>query len=297
MLGYLILSTAVAVLPQSGRTDTTIAVRPGTRVSVANAGGEVVVRSWDRSEVRVRAEHSSRAGVALNLEGSVLRIEARSTRGRGPAMAGVVDYDITVPARTAIEIGGMYADVTLEGTRGDVRVNTIEGDLSVRGAEGTISLTTINGDIDVRGARGRVELRSTSDDIFAEDVEGELTAETVSGDIELRRINVSRLEAQTVSGDVTFTGTIRNDGSYVLVTHSGDVVAGIPEGSNVTVRAAVASGDVETEFPVTAGERQNRRRQTFRIGTGSATLDMETFSGDIRLVRPASVSPRRGREN
>jgi DUF4097 and DUF4098 domain-containing protein YvlB len=294
MLAHLLLATAAAAaLPLQGdrTTDTTFAVPAGARLSLTNVAGEVVIRGWDRSQVRVQAAHSSRETVSIELSGSVLRLTPRTTRGIG-GFGRIVDYQLTVPAAMAVEIQGMYADVAIEGTRGDVKVTTVEGNLTVRGGDGTIALTTINGKIEVRGGKGRMELRSTSEDIEATDVEGDVLAETVSGDISLRGINARRVEAQTVSGDVEFQGTIRNDGAYTLLTHSGDITIALPDGANASVRAAVGSGDIEASFALPTGERMTRRRQLFRLGTGSATIELETFSGDIRMVRPTEIRRR-----
>ena len=294
MLANVMLTVTAALAFQGGvesRTDTTFAVPAGTRLSLQNAGGEIVIRTWDRQQVRVQADHSSRVSVGVELSGSVLGLNPRSARG-GWMTGGMVDYQLTVPAAMSIEIQGMYADVTLEGTRGDVKVNTVEGNLIVKGGGGTLSLTTINGKIDVQGARGRVELRSTSDDVEVSDVQGDLLVEAVSGNITLRRIDGRRVEAQTVSGDVSFDGAIRNDGSYTLLTHSGDITFAVPEGASATIRAGVASGDIGASFQLPAAERRTRRRQVYRLGNGSATVELETFSGDVRLVRPSEIRPR-----
>ena len=47
--------------PESNpRTDQTVDVTKGTRLVLSNNAGEVVVRSWDRDQVRVQATHSDR---------------------------------------------------------------------------------------------------------------------------------------------------------------------------------------------------------------------------------------------
>jgi DUF4097 and DUF4098 domain-containing protein YvlB len=126
----------------------------------------------------------------------------------------------------SIEIGGMYADVTIEGTRGDISVQTVEGNINVKGGGDILQLHTVNGKINVQGARGRLDVRSVSEDVEVSDVVGDVIAETVSGDVTLSRIDGKRVEAQTVSGDVRFDGTLRADGTYSLLTHSGDVTWG-----------------------------------------------------------------------
>jgi len=290
MLATLLLLSSAA-LSQRGGTDTTFAVPEGTRLTLASASGEIAIRTWDRNQVRVRAEHTSRVSVGIDLSGSVLRLTPRATRGV-MAMGRVVDYDLTVPAAMAIEIGGMFADVTIEGSRGNVKVSTIEGNLVVRGGDGTMSLTTINGTIHVQGARGRLELRSTSDDVDVRDSQGDILVEAVSGDIRMRGMDARRVDAQTVSGNVSYEGSVRNDGAYTLVTHSGDVTFAVPEGANASIRAAVGSGDIRASFQVPAAERVSRRRMVYRLGSGGATVELETFSGDVRLVRPSEIRTR-----
>jgi DUF4097 and DUF4098 domain-containing protein YvlB len=286
-----------AALPQqqSFDTDTTIAVPAGTRLSLENVGGEVTIRGWDRNQVRIQASHSSRTTVGIRLSESVLRLSPRSARSMGN-MGGVVDYVLTVPASMNIELGGMFADVIIEGTRGEIKVNTVEGNISVKGGGGSLELATVNGKITVDGATGRLNLRAVSDDIEVSNVQGEVLAETVSGDVQLSRVDGRRVEAQTVSVDVTFDGTIRADGTYSLLTHSGDITVAVPENASVLVQTAVANGDVSASFGLPTSERSSRRRQQFRLGSGSATLELETFSGDIRLVRPSEIRTRNREE-
>jgi len=54
---------------------------------------------------------------------------------------------------------------------------------------------------------------------------------------------------------------------------------------------------VRATFPLPQSERPSRRRQTFRLGSGSATVELETFSGSISLMRPAELTTRLDRIN
>lgn len=276
-------------------TDTTVTVSAGTRLKLENVGGEVIIKAWDRNQVRIQASHSSRTTVGISLSESSLRLSPRGSRGIA-RMGGVVDYTLTVPAAMSIEIGGMYADVTIEGTRGEITVQTVEGNINVKGGGDILQLQTVNGKINVQGARGRLDVRSVSEDVEVSDVVGDIAAETVSGNVILSRIDGKRVEAQTVSGDVRFDGTLRADGTYSLLTHSGDVVVAVPENASVLVQTAVANGDVTSSFPLPANERSSRRRQEYRLGSGGASLEIETFSGDIRLVRPSEMRTRNREE-
>jgi DUF4097 and DUF4098 domain-containing protein YvlB len=286
--GLMVASLAL----QQGKfdTDTLVPVPAGTRLSLQNMQGDVVVRVWDRNQVRVQAAHSSRTRIEARVSESVLRLEPRGAGSMG-AWGGVVDYELTVPAQMALELQGIGGDVRIEGTRGDISVNTIEGDIAVQGGSGSLVLTTVNGAIRVAGARGRVEARAVSDDVELTDVQGEVAAETVSGDLTLLGVDARRLEAQTVSGDVRFDGTIRPDGNYSLLTHSGDITVAVAEGASATFRTAIANGDLTASFTLPDPERTSRSRRTWRLGAGGATVELETFSGDIALVRPGTIKP------
>lgn len=275
--------------PQSFQTDTTISVSQGTRLKLENQGGDITIHTWDRNQVHVQGSHSRRTHVDIRLSGAVLSLEAEADRGP----ANMVDYELTVPAWMALDLGGMYSTVTVDGTsRAPIAVQTLEGDITVKGGAESVKLGTVSGRIVVSGARGHIELNSVSEDIEATDLAGDVVAETVSGDIILRRIDAKSVDVQTVSGELMYDGRIVDGGRYSLLTHSGEIYFSVAEGTNATIATAIGSGEVRATFPLPASERPSRRRQTFRFGSGSATVDLETFSGDVRLMRPAELASR-----
>jgi hypothetical protein len=269
-------------------TDTAFAVGRGTRLKLHNQGGDITIKAWDRDQVRIQGDHASRTVVDADIRGQVLEVSAKGRRG----LASMVDYQITVPSWMAVDVGGMYAEISVEGTRAAIKAQTLEGNIVVRGGADNISLQTINGRIDLSGARGRIELNAVSDDILVTDVRGDLIVESVSGSIDMRQVDAASVDAQTISGDIVFDGRIAGAGSYSLVSHSGDVQVAVPEGTNATVSVSSANGDISTSFDVTS-ERESRRRQTYRLGNGGANIDIETFSGDVDLLRPSELVGRR----
>jgi DUF4097 and DUF4098 domain-containing protein YvlB len=276
------LLTALA-LPQGEGTDTTVAVRPGTRLEVHTMSGDIIVRTWERNAVRVVAEHSSRDRVDIGYSGVVLKISASSRRG---APRGV-DYTLAVPAAMDLNLSGTFGDVSVDGSSGRITVETVQGDVTVRGGGSLVTLHSVSGDVRVSGARGRVAASSTNGEVVVEDVEGEVSAETTNGDVLLRGIRSDNVTATTVNGDIEYRGTLRDHGQYRLSTHNGDVTVAVPSGTNATVTVSTFSGDFESDFPVTVtGPSRQGRRFTFTIGTGRATLELESFQGSIRLVRP-----------
>lgn len=287
LLPTLVLLAAQA--PQGFQTDTTISVNQGTRLKLDNQGGDITIHTWERNQVHVQASHSRRTHVGIRLSGAVLSLDAEADRGP----ANMVDYELTVPVWMALDLGGMYATVTIDGnSRAPITVQTLEGDITVKGGGESVKLGTVSGRIAVSGARGHIELNSVSENIEASDLAGDVVAETVSGDIFLRRIDAKSVDIQTVSGELIYDGRVMDGGRYSLLTHSGEIYFSVPEGTNATIATAIGSGEVRASFPLPASERPSRRRQTFRLGNGSATVDLETFSGDVRLMRPAELGSR-----
>lgn len=288
MLWTLATLASLAVVQQ---TDTAVAVQPGTRLRVDNFGGEVVIRASTDNRVRVRADHASRDRVILHPTGSVLTVKAESRRG--PPQS--VSFEISVPRWMSVSVSGVYVDASIEGTEGEVTVETVQGEVSCVGGKGFISLQSVEGSVTVRGARGRVEVTSVNESIEVRDVVGDVKAETVNGDISLLQIDALTVSATTVNGDIDYDGTIKDSGRYAFASHNGDITVSVPERANVTVSASTFQGEFESWIPVTINRLSSKHRFTFVRGSGSARLELESFQGDIELRPPGEVQ--RGRRS
>ncbi len=134
-------------------------------------------------------------------------------------------------------------------------------------SDASVQLADVSGDVRVSGMQGTVEINEVSGDVTATGVGGNLRIHAVSGDV-----NTSVLH---------MTG---ND-SAEIATVSGSVTLAIPPSSNASVSAQSISGGFHSDFSIPT------RRQTVgvsadgHVGNGSATIDLKTISGDIRLTK------------
>ena len=111
------------------------------------------------------------------------------------------------------------------------------------------------------------------------------TPSRVSGDVELLDGRAPEVYGHTISGEVTFRGPILKDGSYEFATTSGDIALTIPEQPDAKMSAATFSGRFSSDLPTTQDERRrNRHRYNATWGSGSARLDLESLSGNIRIT-------------
>lgn len=288
MLTTLAAMTLVSLTLQ-GQTDTTFAVPAGASLSVNNFGGAIIVRGWTQDRVKVHAEHGRRGRIEVSLVGGTVTVKAGSRQGP----PSVVDMEITVPQAMPLTLSGTYAEITVEGVTGPIRAETVDGQVDVRGGKGNITLSSIQGSVTLADASGRIEVTSVNEDIALSNVSGEIRVETTNGELTLTGIRSSSVEAATINGDVVYDGTINDGGSYSFSSHNGDITVTISERANVTIMAATANGDIDATFPLPMTATPGKRRWTFKLGTGSARLEAESFQGDIQLRRPGEVEPPR----
>ena len=234
--------------------------------------------------------------------GGTVEIQARKRAGRRGDPADVTIHRIETSS--GIEVCVIYPNMDQDdddcdrrssrrGRHDDRDQNDTRVYFTVRLPAGAhLDAGTVAGDVIARGLRGgEVELASVSGDIDASDVTAPvLEVKTVSGDITLLGIASGDVAGETVSGDVEYSGEVRSQGRYDFQSLSGDVILMVPEGLSARVNASTFSGDFFSDFAMSMSgsmstSRKSRRRISGTIGEGSASLDLQSFSGDVEIRR------------
>ena len=275
------------------QTDRTVTVAKGTRLSVNNDAGEVVLRTWDRDSLRVQASHNARTTIDIQTAGNIVTIRSRA--GGGPA--GGVDYEITAPVWLPVKVSGQFLYIGIEGAQNEVSAETVRGDIVVKGGSGSVTAKSIQGEVIVEDAKGRINASSVNEGIRITGAIGDVTAESTNGDIILGKIEAKSLEVTTVNGDIRYEGSIGAGGLYRFSTHNGDITMILPETTNATFTVRTYNGDFQSNLPTKrVGEGRRGQRATYTLGTGGAEVELESFGGEVRLRRPGTVPPPRGRD-
>lgn len=283
----LVAGLLAASLSMQQQTDTTFAVRPGSRIEVETFGGSITVRGWNRNEVRVQAQHGRRETIDIDARGSSVRVEAEGQMG--PARD--VRFTLSVPHNSHIEASGVQTDVDVEGVSGDVDAETVQGSIRVIGGT-RLKLESVEGDLTIAGARGPVQASSVNRSIRVSDVQGDLSLETVNGPIIVQKVQSSNVDASTVNGRIVYDGALRDGGDYSLATHNGAIWVVVPGSTNASVSVSTFNGELDTTFEIPNFKSDARQRSyNFVLGNGKARLDLETFGGDINLRRPGESLP------
>jgi DUF4097 and DUF4098 domain-containing protein YvlB len=280
----LALVTGTLTLAAAQQVDTTLNVGRGQRLDVNAYGGEITVRAWNRNAVRVEASTSDRDRVELSSSATVVSVRTQGRRGP----PSEIELRISAPPWMAVSLSGVNTSMKVDGVRAPISVETVEGEVDVTGGEGLVSLRSVQGSVKLRGAKGRISVNSVNEDVEVAHSSGDVVAQTVNGEIALQVVDAASVDANTVNGDISYSGPIRAGGRYALSTHNGDVSLTVAEGTSASVAVSTFSGEFESEFPVPLRGTRKGKGFNFTLGSGSAQVTLESFQGTIELVRPGS---------
>jgi hypothetical protein len=275
------------------QTDRNVPVTRGSRLIVNNMAGEIVIKTWDRDSLRVQARHSARITIDVSTEGNVVTIKSRGA-GSSPA----VDYEITAPVWLPVKASGTHAYIGIEGAQNEVSAETVSGDVVVKGGSGFVTAKSIQGEVIVEDAKGRINVSTVNEGITITGSVGEISADSTNGDITMNKVDAKSVDAGTVNGTIRYEGTFSSGGQFRFATHNGNIILVIPETSNATFTVRTYNGEFNSNLPTKAvGEVRRGRRATYILGNGSAEVELESFSGSVRLRKPGTVAqPKRDRD-
>jgi hypothetical protein len=280
--------------------------------------GDVVVRGWDRKEVRARSTDASRIELrradATADPNPATRIEVLVARDQvEPARPGLCsnsgNLELDVPRGSTVQIKGNTGDISVAGVA-NVRARTLSGDIEAQRVTKSIEAWSANGTIIVRNSSGRVRLETIGGEIVASDLAAdgagdEFSAKTVSGEITLAKLGHTHVEAYSSNSSIEFEGALAEGGLYTFKTHSGSVRLSLPSDASFQLNAKVHnSGEIITDFPIrqvpvkpsddpnsaatVGGPLLGDGRLTGVTGKGDkrdATLILSSFSGTLHLQR------------
>ncbi|HSJ15228.1 MAG TPA: hypothetical protein VK939_12480 [Longimicrobiales bacterium] len=281
------LAVAALSLGLAQQTDTTFNVPASGSVAIENFGGSVNVRAWDRAQMRVRARHSSRTALEIDVRGARVDIDVSGRMGPGQA-----EIEVTVPRAYGVRIEGVNTEINVDGANGELNLETVNGNITVRGGRGRIQAESIQGAVRLEDANGRIQVSSTNQGIRLRNVVGDISAESVNGAILMYGVDSRAVAAETVNGAIEFEGRIYDNGHYGLATHNGRIVMAMPANANANVSVYTFNGKLSTGFDVDVRQSRSRGQFGFTLGRGGADVELESFGGSIQLVRPSEIQQR-----
>jgi DUF4097 and DUF4098 domain-containing protein YvlB len=259
-------------------------------VRVTTGGSEIkieaTVHAKGKTEAEARAELET---VTVETRQSGTRVDVE-TKHKNKSRAWV-DYVVTVPTGTSVDLRTVSGDVYVSEVAGASRAETVSGDVIAVNLRNVSALRTVSGDVKATDitSEGTVTFASVSGDVVLRTVKARgATFETVSGDARVEACDCGGANSSSVSGSVVYSGTLAKGGRYVFNSHSGDVV--LTTASGFELDAATFSGDIRVDGLTPQGGDTDRhgpgRIRRGSVGGGGAIVEAKTFSGSLRITRP-----------
>jgi hypothetical protein len=279
------ISLAVAplgllLLAFPGHTEKTYVFRTTSspRISLSNLSGQVVIRGWDKAQVRavcstvsprvvIAAEPMPASGTA-----DMIRFSTRTLDTLLSEKEETADYTLDVPLGSSLEIRNRQGQVEIQKLTGDARVDTAGASISAADVSGHLSVNSVGGNIEIARPSGRVE------------------ASTVFGDLHIIAPASSRVRANTNSGKLVYDGDFLPDGYYVLSSYSGEMDILCPANASFDLSTKSVRGKVFSDPALAPRYRTGNPPSgaTSFVGpdkSGNATVELTSFSGNIHIRR------------
>lgn len=266
----------------------------------ADAQSRMPIRGTDTISRTLRFDGSADRTVDIRTINGEIRVTAADTSDVQ------IDARRTVRARTEDDAAAALREVTLEFLDGAARVGAIvhdRGDVcgepfSRNGRERysvayefgvrvprrtNLRLCTING--------GDVTVDGTSGDFAINNINGRVTLANVRGSG----------SAQTINGEMRVSFAEPPRGASSFKTLNGDLEATFPAALSADLLLKTFNGELLTDFDVQVLPQQAERSREagglfryrsdgsarVRVGQGGPQLTLETFNGDVRVLRAA----------
>ncbi|HUF14089.1 MAG TPA: DUF4097 family beta strand repeat-containing protein [Longimicrobiales bacterium] len=279
---------ALLLVPAGAQTQQTVersrAAAADGVVEVENVAGSIRVEGWDRNEVAMTARLGRGIeGVEFEGDGSSTRIRVAYPRRNNSDGADLV---VRVPAGSRIKVQGVSATVVVQDLRGPVDAQSVSGDVTVSGSTRTVQAASVSGDVRVNAGTNDVRAQSVSGDVHVQGATGFIEAETTSGNVGVQGREVSSLSLHSVSGRVSYRGSLHATASVNIESFSGTVDFAVPSGTAGNFEASTFSGSIDNEFNDVRPRTERRgpgSELEFSTGDRGAQIELSSFSGTIRI--------------
>lgn len=276
-----VLMLAPGSISAQQRIERRIAVDAAASIRIFNLAGTTRVTGWDRDSIAVTGSVPPAAGrFFMGGAGAAAKVGVFSDS----AVPAGADLDIRVPRGATVWIKSSTANVEVSGIVGDIDISSVTGPIRVVGAPRRVSAEAMDGTIDLTTRAVYTRAKTASGAITIRGGGGDITASSVSGIIRYlgaHKVITGRLES--VSGPVSFEGTVMRGGTLDIETHDGSIDVMVPPDQladfDVTTFGGSVTNALDRESPVVPKGKPVR----FSAGSGGARIMVRTFKGNVRV--------------
>ncbi|WP_091987115.1 DUF4097 family beta strand repeat-containing protein [Pseudoalteromonas denitrificans] len=308
LIAIALLSISSSFTFAGEKIDEVLSVESNGKVVIKNQRGDVQIKGWDKSEVKVTGELDDKAlGYEFKSSGShtIFKVKMPNKMRSWNSGEGS-NLVIYIPTNSKLNFDGVNVNVDVLEIQGGARIETVNGNISAKKLTEKINLSTVNGAILSKELDGKIHYETVNGDIHDINSQGRLRFDAVNGDIEIIT-KAEDIRIENVNGEIKLKAQViqRLD----INTVNGRLDLSIPDFSdNARVQIETVSGNVELalaksisakfEIDSHAGGRIKNQLTSdkikkakygpsssleFEMSAGNADIEIDTISGRVSL--------------
>ncbi len=242
---------------------------------VRNRNGRTEVRTGDVRAIQIEAtkravgpnaqELLRQIQLDMSQSGDTVRLGYTTPTVTGFSLGGggSVDFLVTVPANTTIDIEANNGEIVVDGVRAATTVKNDNGAITLRNIDGATSAQTQNGRLTLSRVRGRLDAQSTN------------------GPIDIQDAQADNLRLRNNNGPITYVGSL-GEGAHEIRSSNGRVSVTVPADQKLRLDVQTGNGSITNRMSL-SDARIERNRLSGTLNGGGPTLTIRTDNGSVTL--------------
>ena len=276
-----------------GHFDRTLQVNGSVSLDVSTGSGDIMVKTGNTNQVLVHGTvHSSnwifgdsnavqkvQSNPPIQQSGNSIRIGYDLPDDVKRHVS--IDYEVTVPADTAVQAHSGSGNISVDGVRSSVEAHTGSGDIKARDIGSKFHAQTGSGNIQAQSVAAPFFAQTGSGDISADLTgSGDVDVHTGSGTIRVRGIK-GGVRAQTGSGNIETDGSVA--GPWQLHSGSGNITLAVGTANGFNLDAHTSSGSIHSNMQIVVQGSMKQNQLKGAVKGGGPDVEVSTSSGDIDI--------------
>jgi hypothetical protein len=289
LLGLFLL--LAAPLSAQQKLNRRIAIDPEASIRITSSAGLIRIIGWEVDSIAVTGSLAAGDNFFMGGRGlaAKLGVERKDETRAEPASV----LEIRVPRRARLWVKSVSAGIEASGLTGELECVTVSGSIRVEGSLRLLVAESMDGELKAFGPMDVVRLKGGAGTITLRGARGDIQAFTVGGAILATDGAVVRARLETVSGTISYDGSVDQRGTLEAVTHSGDVTLRLPpeiaaEFDLESFDGGILTGILDKGGKGGKGEEARPVKGQpviFMTSGGGANVKVRSFKGEIRILK------------
>lgn len=283
MRGYLFAASCLLALPLAAqqKLERGIAIASDASIRIYNLAGTTRIVGWERDSIAVTGMTPPGATFFMGGSGRVAKLGIEADEKNKVVSGGRLE--VRVPRNARVWVKSAEGGIEVSDLTGEVDLSTVGGSIKVTGTLRLVTAESMEGDLEISGATPLVRVKTGGGKILLRQLGGDVIASTVSGPIIATEAQISSARLETVSGPVSYSGSIDRRGSLNIQTHSGDIELMLPATIGAEFDLASTGGHVTVALPAKTPKPIKSRTIFFANAGGGAQIVARSFKGQIAV--------------